>query len=89
MAHLKRWAEQMSDTNYTRYMEWQRRLAPLSGTIVCATGVLLLVSTFFPTTEGMTSELSIGKRITLGLFFVAVGLAFLRWGLRKPSDPKK
>jgi hypothetical protein len=78
----------MSDNNHSRYIEWQRRLAPFSGTLVCMTGLVFLSTTIAPDVVGIPLDLSLRQRILIGLFFEAVGSLFLWWGLKKKPDFK-
>lgn len=77
----------MSETSYSRYIAWQRRVAPFSGTLVALTGLVILLSTFFQMAKNSTMDLSVSQRVILGLFFVMWGLVLLWWGKRKrPSS---
>lgn len=71
-----------------RYIKWQRRLAPFSGTLVCLSGLALIVSAIAPNAAGIFPDLSLKERIVIGLLFEVVGMLFLFWGLKKKSAPK-
>lgn len=71
-----------------RYVEWQRRLAPLSGSLVCLSGLALIVSAIAPNAAGIFPDLSLKERIMVGLLFEVIGALFLFLGLRKKPAPK-
>jgi hypothetical protein len=71
-----------------RYMEWQRRLAPFSGTLVCLSGLALIVSAIVPNPTGIFPDLNLKERIVIGLLFEVIGTLFLFWGLKKKPATK-
>ena len=71
-----------------RYVEWQRRLAPFSGTLVCLSGLALIVSAIAPNAAGIFPDLSLKERIVIGVLFEVIGILFLLWGLKKKPASK-